>query len=77
MELEGYLRGLNFRVIYDDIEGEGGFCELKGKPYIILNRRLPNEFKIKIIASALRACVKPTFLPERIREIIDKWGNER
>lgn len=76
LELENFLRSADFRLIYDDIEGEGGLCELRGKSYIIINRRLPDEFKITIIASELGK-LNSLAVPERIREIIEKWGNER
>lgn len=76
IELENFLQSAEIRLIYDDIEGEGGLCELKGKPYIIINRRLPVENKIKIIAQELAGLNSLNF-PERIKEIIEKFGNER
>ena len=58
LEQECHTRGV--KLIYDDLRSEGGLCRLRGSFYLILNRRLAFETKIRIIADALAR------VPERI-----------
>ncbi len=51
LEQECHTRGV--RLIYDDLRSEGGLCRLRGSFYLILNRRLASETKVRIIADAL------------------------
>jgi hypothetical protein len=52
-QLEQECRGRGVRLIYDDLRSEGGLCRLRGCYYLILNRRLASETKVRIIADAL------------------------
>jgi hypothetical protein len=55
-KLEGFLQSLPYEInlIFDEVEGEGGLCLLKGKYYIIVNRRLSVDAKIRVIANAIK-----------------------
>ncbi len=74
--LENFLKEADFKIIFDELEGEGGLCQLKGKYYIVINRRLPLEGKIRIIAQELKR-LNHLPIPEEVKEIIEEWGNER
>jgi len=50
-EQECHTRGVT--LIYDDLRGEGGLCRLRESYWLILNRRLAPETKVRIIADAL------------------------
>jgi hypothetical protein len=52
-QLEQECRGRGVRLIYDDLRSEGGLCRLRGCYYLILNRRLASETKVRIISDAL------------------------
>jgi len=52
-QLEQECKERGVRLIYDDLRSEGGLCRLRGSFYLILNRRLAFETKIRIIADAL------------------------
>jgi len=58
LEQECHTRGV--KLIYDDLRSEGGLCRLRGSFYLILNRRLASETRVRIIADALAR------IPERI-----------
>ena len=58
LEQECHTRGV--KLIYDDLRTEGGLCRLRGCFYLILNRRLASETRVRIIADALAR------VPERI-----------
>jgi hypothetical protein len=59
-QLEQECKERGVRLIYDDLRSEGGLCRLRGNYYVIMNRRLAFETKIRIIANALAR------VPERI-----------
>jgi hypothetical protein len=51
---------------------DGGYCRLAGKPIILVNKRVPSEQKIRIIAVALnRFDLQGIFVPPGIRELIE------
>ncbi|MEO0117426.1 MAG: hypothetical protein ABIK99_04995 [candidate division WOR-3 bacterium] len=74
-KLEEFLKSNRpeISLIFDEIEGEGGLCSLKGKYYIIVNRRLSLDAKIKIITAALKQ-LNSFELPPEIKEVIKKWA---
>lgn len=54
--LEGLEREcgqLGVKLVYDDLHGEGGWCRVKEKYQIIINRRTSAESRIRIIREAL------------------------
>ena len=60
-QLERECKERGIRLIYDDLRSEGGLCRLRGCYYVILNRRLASETRVRIIADALA----------RVREMAD------
>jgi len=45
-------RGVN--LVYDDLRGEGGWCRLRDKHFIIVNRRASVETRVRVIHEALQ-----------------------
>ncbi|RKX71509.1 hypothetical protein DRP53_01250 [candidate division WOR-3 bacterium] len=71
-ELEGLAQDLSISVIYDRINGQGGYCRLKEKHYIIINSSLSLERKIEILAEGLKTFpLDRIYLKPRLREIIE------
>ena len=69
-ELEDIACRVGVDVRYDRLEGKGGECIVKGKPYVIINEGLPDEEKISILVSALKKLdLEGIFLKPRIREL--------
>ncbi|MEW6686239.1 MAG: hypothetical protein AB1393_08540 [Candidatus Edwardsbacteria bacterium] len=63
---------LRLKVIFDNFEGKGGFCKVRGKEKIILNDSLPKREKIKILAQELsKYSLENIYLLPKIREIIE------
>ena len=52
-QLEQECRERGIRLIYDDLRSEGGLCRLRGSFFLILNRRLAVETRVRAIAAAL------------------------
>ncbi len=51
--LEQTCKDVGVRLVYDELKGEGGLCRLRDSWYLILNRRLSTESRIRIIREAL------------------------
>jgi hypothetical protein len=70
-ELEDIAHRVGLEVRYDRLEGKGGDCLVKGRPYVIINDGLADEEKITVLASALkRVDLEGVFLKPRIRELL-------
>lgn len=41
------------KLVYDDLQGEGGLCRLRERWYLIVNRRLSIESRVRLIHRAL------------------------
>ena len=52
-QLEQECRERGIKLMYDDLRSEGGLCRLRGSCYLILNRRLACETRVRIITEAL------------------------
>ena len=52
-QVEHECKERGVKLIYDDLRSEGGLCRLRGSFYLILNRRLASETKVRIIVDAL------------------------
>ncbi|GEM_PF-1069679 len=52
-QLEQECRERGIKLMYDDLRSEGGLCRLRGSCYVILNRRLACETRVRIITEAL------------------------
>jgi len=51
--LEAELSSRGVKLVYDDLKGEGGLCRVKGRPWLIVNRRASAETRIRILREAL------------------------
>lgn len=69
-ELEDIAYRVGVEVRYDRLEGRGGECLVKGKPYVIINEGLQDEEKITILVAALKKIdLEGVFLKPKIREL--------
>lgn len=69
--LEEVATQFSIRVIYDQFFGQGGFCRLKDRPFIILNRTLSNETKISLFVEGLKHFpLDNVALPAKIRDLL-------
>ena len=73
MCLEELAEKLGIEVRWDELSGDGGVCELRGKRILMVDRHLDDLSKIDVMAGAL--CEEPIedlyVLPE-IRELLDE-----
>ncbi len=51
--LEQACREQGIRLVYDDVQGEGGMCRLRDCWMIIINRRAAADTRVRIISDAL------------------------
>jgi len=73
--LEEVAGQFSIRVIYDQFFGQGGFCRLKDRPYIILNKTLSNETKISLFVEGLKHFpLDDIALPSKVRDLLKKGG---
>lgn len=52
-QLEAECRQKKVRLVYDDLRGEGGLCRVRSEFYVIVNRRLSPERRVRLIRSCL------------------------
>ncbi len=71
--LEEVANKFSIKVIYDQIFGQGGYCKLKDKSYIILNKTLSNETKIAIFLESLKKFPLDEIpLPPKVKSLIEE-----
>lgn len=51
--LEQECKQMGVKLIYDELQSEGGWCRVKGEYKIIINRRTSPESRARIIREAL------------------------
>jgi hypothetical protein len=51
--LEQACRDHGVRLVYDDLQGEGGMCRLRDNYMIVINRRAAADTRVRIIGDAL------------------------
>lgn len=51
------------RLAYDDLQGEGGLCRLRDCWYLVINRRLAAESRVRLIHQALERVPQRTPQP--------------
>lgn len=80
-ELEGIAEKLSIAVQYDDLMGmdfkiKGGLCKLRGKHFIIMDRRTPLTERVDLLVGALRRFdLSSLFIKPYVRSIIGE-GSE-
>jgi hypothetical protein len=57
-KLEETLRNQSIKIIYDTLYSEGGFCRVKDRYYVIINRRLSLEEKVELLSKSLLELTK-------------------
>jgi len=53
------------KLVYDDLQSEGGLCRMRDKYYIIVNRKASTETRVRILQSALARLPSRTRQPEQ------------
>jgi hypothetical protein len=51
--LEQSCQERGIKLIYDDLQSEGGLCRLRDNYYIIINRRASTETRVRILRDSL------------------------
>lgn len=51
--LEQACREQGVRLVYDEVQGEGGMCRLRDSYMIVINRRAAADTRVRIISDAL------------------------
>ena len=51
--LEQSCQERGIKLIYDDLQSEGGLCRLRENYYIIINRRASTETRVRILRDSL------------------------
>ncbi len=64
VHLEQSCRDRGIRLIYDDLQTEGGFCRAHDTYYVIINRRAAAETRVRLLSDALEKI--PKQLPEEL-----------
>ncbi|MBI4727109.1 hypothetical protein HY768_07795 [candidate division TA06 bacterium] len=68
---------LGLSIKFDEFEGRGGWCKLKGTEKIIINKRLMPKEQIRILAQILvRYPTEEQAMPPKIRQLIDDAKEE-
>lgn len=68
------LKGLGYRILKDNGTFNGGACILKDERLIVLNKNLPLEMHLSILANALYQHQNEVYLKPKIREFVEKEG---
>lgn len=70
-QLEALAASLGARVIYDDVMFTGGHCWCKGQLYIIIDRRLSLNGRIRLLCAGISELPWETAqLPPEIRSLL-------
>lgn len=73
-DLQLIAQKLNIEVVYDRIEGEGGFCIVHNRPMMIMNRIYSPQAQVSIFLRNLnkRYSLDDFYLSPFIRDLLDK-----
>ncbi len=81
-QLEELAENLDVKVRYEKILKEsaffpGGYCKVKGKDFIIINKMASLDDKVEIIARALRLFdLGQIYVLPAVRELIDSFSSD-
>ena len=71
-ELEDLTRQLQIEVRYEKGDFEGGYCILKDKKILVINKRLPDPRRAAALAQALGEYgIETTYVKPNLRAYID------
>ena len=69
---ENLIQNLSIDLRYEKGDFSGGLCHIPGKSLLIINHKLPIEYKIKIIATELRSLdLNHIYIRPALRKIIE------
>ena len=75
--MTGLAEKLGLSIKFDEFEGKGGWCKLKGTEKIIINKRLLPKEQIRILAQILsRYPVDEQAMVPKVRQLIDDAKEE-
>lgn len=71
-ELEDIAEKLGVRVIFDNLETEGGYCRCHKDKYIIVNKKLNTEYQINVLAKAMKKLpLEDIYIKPELRKFLD------
>ncbi|MGB9770942.1 MAG: hypothetical protein ACPLX7_03070 [Candidatus Kapaibacteriota bacterium] len=74
-EMVEILQSIGYRVRKDSGSFNGGACFLKDEKIIVLNKILPIEAHLSILANILYEYLDKIYIKPRVREFVEKEGN--
>jgi len=76
-QLESLLQDLSINLRYEKGDFQGGLCRVNGQKIFIINKKLPDERKIEIVAQELsRLDLDNVFIVPAVRKLIDEAMEE-
>ncbi|MCI0515015.1 hypothetical protein L0128_17510 [candidate division KSB1 bacterium] len=76
-QLENLIQNLAIDLRYEKGDFKGGLCRINEKNMLIINSKLPDEQKIKILAAELnRFDLENVYVLPAIRKIIEEQAEE-
>jgi len=75
--MTGLAEKLGLSIKFDEFDGRGGWCKLKGTEKIIINKRMMPKEQTRILAQILaRYPTEELAMPPRVRQLIDDAKEE-
>lgn len=73
-EMTDLLKALGYRIRKDNGTFNGGACILRDERLIVLNKNLPMEIHLSILANVLFKHKDEIYIKPKVREFIEKEG---
>lgn len=68
---------LGQKIEFDEFDGRGGWCRVKGSDRVIINQRLSPKEQIRILAQILaKYPIEELAMPPRVRQLIEDGRQE-
>lgn len=75
--MTGLAEKLGLSIKFDEFDGRGGWCKLKGTEKIIINKRMLLKEQVRVLAQILaRYPTEELAMPPKIRQLIDDAKEE-
>lgn len=74
-KLEKTFEDMGIEIKYDKLKGDGGYCKYKDKEFIVLNKILPGNARIRILKEILREKIsngEDIYIIPAVREFIEE-----
>ena len=63
---------LGQKIEFDEFDGRGGWCRVKGTDRVIINKRLPPKEQIRILSQILSTYdIEAQSMPPKVRELVE------